>query len=419
VDTTETDTPPEIDWGARAIAAGRVFTPAAPIDDASLFAGRTPQVRKVVDAVNQRGQHAIIYGERGVGKTSLANVIPKNVSVAGGGLIMPHINADTGDTYSSLWRKVVMQIALYDLKFKPGFDDSDAVWHPKDIGKDLPDNLTTGDIRRLLTPLGNHFVTVIIIDEFDRLPTGQVRTMMADTIKMLADHTRGITLVLVGVAENVGALIAEHQSLHRNLIQVPLPRMSTPELEQIINNGLKALAMTMDEGARLWITSLSRGLPHYTHLLARFAVRTSIDSHRLNVSSSDVAAGIAEAVGDAQQTISDAYHEATSSPRRDALYRQVLLACALARTDEMGFFTPAEVRRHLNAVAPREKVYEFSSFSNHLKEFCGPERGAIFEKRGISHRPRYRFKDAMLQPYVLLKAFADHMLTKEMLSAGR
>ena len=28
-----------------------------------------------MDAANQAGQHAIIYGERGVGKTSLANVI--------------------------------------------------------------------------------------------------------------------------------------------------------------------------------------------------------------------------------------------------------------------------------------------------------------------------------------------------------
>ena len=32
-------------------------------------------VRRVIDAVNQTGQHVLIYGERGVGKTSLANVI--------------------------------------------------------------------------------------------------------------------------------------------------------------------------------------------------------------------------------------------------------------------------------------------------------------------------------------------------------
>jgi len=62
-------------WERIAIDAGQVFTPAAPIDAESLFAGRNTQIRQVVDAVIQKGQHAIIFGERGVGKTSLANII--------------------------------------------------------------------------------------------------------------------------------------------------------------------------------------------------------------------------------------------------------------------------------------------------------------------------------------------------------
>ena len=58
-----------------ALRAGTVFSPAAPIRARDVFAGRTDQVRRTVDAINQSGQHALIYGERGVGKTSLANVI--------------------------------------------------------------------------------------------------------------------------------------------------------------------------------------------------------------------------------------------------------------------------------------------------------------------------------------------------------
>jgi ABC-type lipoprotein export system ATPase subunit len=40
-----------------------------------LLAGRDKQIALVIDAVNQKGQHVIICGERGVGKTSLFNVL--------------------------------------------------------------------------------------------------------------------------------------------------------------------------------------------------------------------------------------------------------------------------------------------------------------------------------------------------------
>ena len=55
--------------------AGKVFTPAVPVSERELFSGRIDQLRRVFDAINQHGQHAIIFGERGVGKTSLANII--------------------------------------------------------------------------------------------------------------------------------------------------------------------------------------------------------------------------------------------------------------------------------------------------------------------------------------------------------
>ena len=44
------------------------FSPSAPIDSTDLFAGRTRQIERLLGAIFQRGQHAIIFGERGVGK---------------------------------------------------------------------------------------------------------------------------------------------------------------------------------------------------------------------------------------------------------------------------------------------------------------------------------------------------------------
>ncbi len=51
------------------------FTPGAPINSRDLFSGRKKQVDKAISTIFQRGQHAVIFGERGVGKTSLANTL--------------------------------------------------------------------------------------------------------------------------------------------------------------------------------------------------------------------------------------------------------------------------------------------------------------------------------------------------------
>jgi tRNA(Met) C34 N-acetyltransferase TmcA len=52
-----------------------IFTPHRPIKSATLFAGRQPQVRSIGQALDSPGQHVVLYGDRGVGKSSLATVV--------------------------------------------------------------------------------------------------------------------------------------------------------------------------------------------------------------------------------------------------------------------------------------------------------------------------------------------------------
>jgi Cdc6-like AAA superfamily ATPase len=73
--------PPVTDeeWKDLAIQCGHTFSPHAPIDDQSLFAGRADIMLRLIDTVYQNGRHAILYGERGVGKTSLTNIVSKQI----------------------------------------------------------------------------------------------------------------------------------------------------------------------------------------------------------------------------------------------------------------------------------------------------------------------------------------------------
>ena len=74
------------DWQALSYEAAQIFSPSAPVDEAALFAGRQTQIRKLIEAVLEKGKHAVLYGERGVGKTSLVKVFhlqPLRVGVIG------------------------------------------------------------------------------------------------------------------------------------------------------------------------------------------------------------------------------------------------------------------------------------------------------------------------------------------------
>jgi hypothetical protein len=75
--------PPQNDkeWMHLDFRAADIFSPHAPIDEEQLFVGRLDLVDGLIETVFQRGQHAILYGERGVGKTSLASVLGAKIFV--------------------------------------------------------------------------------------------------------------------------------------------------------------------------------------------------------------------------------------------------------------------------------------------------------------------------------------------------
>ena len=53
----------------------------------------------------------------------------------------------------------------------------------------LPDTITPDDVRRTLNQLAQGTILVPIFDEFDRIHDGQIRTLMADTVKALSDYS--------------------------------------------------------------------------------------------------------------------------------------------------------------------------------------------------------------------------------------
>jgi Cdc6-like AAA superfamily ATPase len=387
-------TPESPDMMVRFMRSGEVFTPSAPIDNQALFAGRVNQLNRIISAVSQRGQHAILFGERGVGKTSLANVLLKMLRGSQEHFKSVIVNCDTEDIFEQLWCKIFLE-----LENTQNLDFEQYQVNPEFIRVRLQRQVSSS--------------VIIIIDEMDRLRRdSHYTTWMADTIKTLSDHSVNTTLVLVGVANSVEELIAEHLSIERSLIQIQMPRMSAEELTEILLKGLELLSMTMEQDVMQAIVFLSQGLPNYVHLLALYASQSAIRENRSSINASHLTKAIKQACENAQHSIMSTYSTSISSSRQETIYPKVLLACALAKKDETGCFRAVDVREPLSRILGKEYTTT-SAFNRHLNQFCEESRGNILEKKGVERHYRFRFINAMMPPYIIMEGLRTEMINLE------
>ena len=389
----------------------RAFRPAAPVDDESLFAGRHQQMVRLLDAVEQPGQHAAVYGGRGVGKTSLAKVMVKILAAQPDPITALHYTCAATDTFDAIWRSIFgdLHITLRTAGFGFAPQGSASVVPSTDV-IDLGSPITVDAVRRGLFALSRYARLAIFVDEFDRLDPVE-KAAFADATKVLSDQLVPVTVALIGVADDIDGLVRAHASVQRSLGQIFMPNMSLSELAEIVKKGIGVAGMSVDEAFTDRVVGLAQGLPNYVHLIAQNACRVAVDAGRTRVEEADLDNAIERSIESVQQSVLDTYHRATSS-NRATLYKEVLLACALARRDEKGTFGAADVRDELHRIT--HTFRDLPAFAQHLNDFSGlGHRGGVLDRMGTAYRFRYRFRDPLLQPYVLMRGQIDAMLPTE------
>jgi hypothetical protein len=269
------------------------------------------------------------------------------------------------------------------------------------------DGVTPNDVRRVLERVARQRELVVFIDEFDRLQDQQARALFADTIKTLSDRVVHVTIVLIGVADSVRELIHEHGSVERALVQIHMPRMTRGELSEIVTRGIERARMEIRPDAVRKIVTLSQGLPHYTQLLSQLAAQTALAQRRMTVTVRDVDVAVGRALERAQQSVVEAYEDATADTRR-SIYPQVLLACALAPENDYGLFTPADVREPLSRILGKE--LKTTEFARHLERLADAGRGNVLHKQGAGRTCRFRFVNPLLQPYVAMRGVSEGLV---------
>ena len=388
----------EQDWLQLELKVSRLFS-AAPLRslderfEEQLYAGRSSEIQRLMDAVRDPAKHILLYGERGVGKTSISNNFWTNYDKLDQPIIAIRIHAYPLDDFSSLWLRVLEELVIV------------AKLYCNDLRADFK-CVSPDIVKREFQKFRNNLIPIIIIDEFDQLKGEAVRELTANFLKSLHDNIINVTIVLIGVADNVEELIDNHRSLRRVLSLVKLERMNILDLNEILDRRLQLTPLNLSGEARSAMIGLSCGLPYYVQTLGKFAAQNAIRDRRTRVHLEDVKAAIDKFIIESGESFGEAYQRATESKQAGNIFEEMMLACALASSDKGGFFKPLEVAKALNIIIT-DKTRACFQIQRYLFLFTSEKRGRVLIRQGMETEYRYRFSDATMQPFIIMRAIKE------------
>jgi archaellum biogenesis ATPase FlaH len=388
------------------------LSPSTPIQSEEHLYGRDAQIQRIKEALYSPGRTIFIYGDRGVGKTSLAqtvafahqssehNAIIKACSsrTTFGDLILQIADALKGtmplaETTAKLGYKLPKLFGSAELEVK----------HAKHkVESPASDAIDINHAVALLAKASEKRQgdTVIVVDEFDQVSTDSERTNFADFIKQIGDQQLGLRFIFCGVAESLEKLLGAHKSCYRYVEGVEVTQLSWDAREAIIDSAADALKVKVGQHPRYRIAAISDGFPHYVHLVGEKLFWAMFrDPHpRLEPNQEHYHEAVNAAVLAIEQYLKAAYDAATMKATSE--YEDVLWAFAdhpeLIRSIDSIFESYIDIMRKLE-----ESPMDRNEFVGHLQTLKSSSCGSILVS---NRRTFYRFRENILRGYVRLRA---------------
>lgn len=386
------------------------LSPTKPIQSEENLRGRSAQVSAIEEGLYAPGRTVFIFGDRGVGKTSLAQTVAFRHQASTREPVFLACGADT--TFSSLIWEAYSRLRGTEVETstrrKAHFGVTAAgVEVEKTVLRrplEQADVIDLNSAVSLLQEVENvrREDIVVVVDEFDRLSSSQERGKFADLIKQIGDQSIRVRFVFCGVGDSLVKLLGDHASAFRYIQAVKVGRLPWEARLEIIDNAAKALRVGMEDRPRLRIAAISDGFPYYVHLVCeKLFWELFNDSYRvLSPAPHHYQRAVAASVESIELQLQQAYEKATMKAAEG--YEGTLWAVA----------DHADLKRKTDSI--------FQSYLHIMDVFEQPplERPVFISRLAnlkrasssqilSSYRPAYyEFTESIMRGYVRLRAEA-------------
>jgi len=395
--------------------AAKLFLPFTPIDLLELFKGRVAVIRKLHEELSSPGRHAVLFGDRGVGKTSMANLMPFFIGTPDD---RTHtVRCSKESTFDSMLAKVLCESGVTHVS---GVFTEEELRGISFGGSGVRLNATNSKTTEYQPVDGPFRITpqmicqhigederLIVIDEYDRVTNEPTHAAIADLIKQFSDMGSPAKILLVGVAESVSTLLGSHESIVRCVAEVKLRRMEPEELREILTYGFTELGLDCGVEIENRIVELSDGFPHFTHLLGLKCCRAvanrchDYSDQPVAVKAVDYRNALRQAIQDSDQTLKSAYREATETTRKKSeIFARVVEGIAISDSKEVQV---NEIVHNINEIYDTDLKPQAISY--HLGKLTADDRSSILER---SRTGFYKFANPMMRAFVRMKLDLDN-----------
>ncbi len=376
-DIEATDEAPEL--ARKRLALRDALGASQPVIARERFAGRHDALAQLIAAIEQQRVHVVVYGERGIGKTSLVHVFADTAREAR--YLVIYGSCGTEARFDTMFRAFASKIPmLYHRDVLPTAIDNDATATFDSL---LPDGkFGPREVSDLFADVVGTRV-VLILDEYDRVLDPGFRRDVAELIKNLSDRAARVQLVLTGVAQNLDELVGYAPSIRRNIVGLPMRPLTAQEVRSVLALGEDAAGIAYSDESVEMIATMAGGSPYLVRLLGHRAGMAALDQNRVIVDEDHGKAAVERVLTDWNASLPRRIQ--TILGRDDARAQwPLLVGAARAGSSADGWFSVDDVHTELNAALPPAVIERDLRHFAHAHELLEVEDGA-------ETRFRYRY----------------------------